>query len=103
MQAGNRGALHPPSGDPMRFDRRNAVLDDLPQIVAIYNFAVATRESSCALDPITVAAREPWFAAHSGSRRPIWVAEDRDAPHRGVIGYLGFYYFMNEPGTLSTP
>jgi phosphinothricin acetyltransferase len=87
----------------MNFVRREAVLADLPRIVEIYNFAVATRESSCDLEPISVAARERWFAAHSGSRRPIWVAEDLDAPERGVIGYLGFYYFMNErPGYYIT-
>jgi len=87
----------------MRFVRRDAVIEDLTRIVEIYNLAVATRESSCDLEPITVAARERWFATHSGSRRPIWVAEDRDSPHRGVIGYLGFYYFMNErPGYYIT-
>ena len=87
----------------MRFIHRNAAIEDLPRIVEIYNLAVATRESSCDLEPITVAARERWFVTHSGSRRPIWVAEDGDAPERGVIGYLGFYYFMNErPGYYIT-
>lgn len=87
----------------MQFVRRDAVLEDLPRIAEIYNFAVATRESRCDLEPITVAARESWFAAQSCSRRPTWVTEDRDAPHRGVIGYLGFYYFMNErPGYCIT-
>jgi phosphinothricin acetyltransferase len=87
----------------MRFIYRNAAIEDLARIVEIYNIAVATRESSCDLQPITVAARERWFATHSGSRRPIWVAEDGDAPERGVIGYLGFYYFMNErPGYYIT-
>lgn len=87
----------------MRFSHRPAVFEDLPRIVEIYNHAVATRESSCDLEPISVAAREKWFHAHTGSRRPIWVAEDADAPERGVIGYLGFYYFMNErPGYFIT-
>lgn len=87
----------------MRFARRTARREDLPRIVEIYNHAVATRESSCDLEPIPVAARERWFEQHSGSRRPIWVAEDLDAPERGVIGYVGFYYFMNErPGYFIT-
>jgi L-amino acid N-acyltransferase YncA len=64
---------------------------------------VATRESTCDLQPITVADREAWLAKHTGSRRPIWVAADADAPERGVVGYLGFYYFMNErPGYFIT-
>ena len=87
----------------MRFVRREAVIEDLPRIVEIYNHAVATRESSCDLEPIDVSAREEWFRKHSGSRRPIWVAEDADAPHAGVVGYLGWYYFMNErPGYFIT-
>jgi L-amino acid N-acyltransferase YncA len=46
----------------MRFVHRDATIADLPRIVEIYNFAVATRESSCDIEPITVAAREEWFA-----------------------------------------
>jgi phosphinothricin acetyltransferase len=87
----------------MRFVHRDALLEDLPRIVEIYNHAVATRESSCDLEAVTAASRERWFATHSGSRRPIWVAEDLDEPGRGVIGYLGFAYFMNErPGYFIT-
>jgi L-amino acid N-acyltransferase YncA len=87
----------------MRLVHRDATNDDLPRIVEIYNFAVLTRESTCDLQPITVADREPWFAKHRGSRRPIWVAEDADVPERGVVGYLGFCYFMNErPGYFIT-
>jgi L-amino acid N-acyltransferase YncA len=83
----------------MRFLHRDAVNDDLARIVEIYNLAVATRESSGDLDPIPVSAREEWFAKHRGSRRPIWVAEDADAPGHGSVGYLGFFYFMNgRPG-----
>jgi phosphinothricin acetyltransferase len=87
----------------MTFLRRDAVRADLPRIVEIYNHAVATRESSCDLEPVTVASRERWFDTHTGTRRPIWVAEDRSAPEAGVIGYLGFHYFMNErPGYFIT-
>jgi L-amino acid N-acyltransferase YncA len=67
------------------------------------NCTVVTRESTCDVEPVTVASRESWFAKHSGSRRPIWVAEDKDAPEHGVIGYAGFYYFMNDrPGYFIT-
>jgi L-amino acid N-acyltransferase YncA len=87
----------------MKFFHQDATRDDLPRIVEIYNFAVATRESTCDLEPISVSDREQWFSKHNGSRRPIWVAEDADAPEHGVVGYLGFYYFMNErPGYYIT-
>lgn len=83
----------------MQFTRRDAVATDLPRIVEIYNFAVATRESSCDLEPATVAASQESFSKHSPGHRPIWVAEDADAPEHGVVGYLGFFHFMNErPG-----
>lgn len=87
----------------MRFTHRHATLADLPRIVEIYNFAVATRESSCDLEPATVASRQESFARHTPGHRPLWVAEDADAPEHGVVGYLGFYHFMNErPGYFIT-
>ena len=86
-----------------KYSYRNAVRADLPRIVDIYNCAVRTRESTCDMDPVTVSSREAWLAAHTGSRRPIWVAEDLEAPGRGILGYLGFAYFMNErPGYYIT-
>jgi phosphinothricin acetyltransferase len=87
----------------MRFVHRDAVATDLPSIVEIYNFAVATRESSCDLEPTTVEARRDSFSKHSPGHRPIWVALDADAPERGAVGYLGFFHFMNErPGYFIT-
>ena len=87
----------------MRFTHRDASAYDLPRIVEIYNFAVESRESTCDLEPTTVAARQETFAKHSSDRRPIWVAEDADTPEEGVIGYLGFHHFMNErPGYFIT-
>jgi L-amino acid N-acyltransferase YncA len=61
------------------------------------------RESSCDLEPTTVAARRASFEQHSRGHRPLWVAEDADAPQQGVVGYLGFFHFMNErPGYFIT-
>ena len=65
--------------------------------------AVATRRCSCDLDPITVEARRPSFLQHSPTHRPLWVAEDAARPTFGVLGYLGFFHFMNErPGYFIT-
>ena len=86
-----------------RYALRHAVRADLPSIVDIYNCAVLTRESTCDTEPITPASREAWFTSHTGTRRPIWVAEDLDDPGRGILGYLAFGYFMNErPGYFIT-
>jgi len=87
----------------MRFVRRDAIESDLPRIVEIYNFAVASRKCSCDLEPTTVEARLPAFRKLSPRHRPLWVAEDEDVRSQGVVGYLGFFHFMNErPGYFVT-
>ena len=87
----------------MPYSYRDATEADLPRIVAIYNFAVATRKCSCDLDPTTVEARRASFLEHTPHHRPLWVAEDSNKPELGAIGYLGFFHFMNErPGYLIT-
>ncbi|MEO8855882.1 MAG: N-acetyltransferase family protein [Burkholderiaceae bacterium] len=87
----------------MPYTHRDATEQDLPSVVEIYNFAVATRKCSCDIDPTTVEARRPSFLAHQADHRPFWVAEDTDKTDRGVIGYLGFFHFMNErPGYFIT-
>jgi L-amino acid N-acyltransferase YncA len=87
----------------MPYTYRDAVESDLPHIVEIYNFAVATRKCSCDLEPTTVEARLPSFREHRPDHRPLWVAEDTAQPARGAIGYLGFFHFMNErPGYFIT-
>jgi L-amino acid N-acyltransferase YncA len=87
----------------MSYIFRDAIEPDLPRIVEIYNFAVATRKCSCDLEPTTVEARRKGFLEHTPDHRPFWVAEDSADPGFGVIGYLGFFHFMNErPGYFIT-
>ena len=46
-----------------------------------------------------MAARRPSFLQHTPHHRPFWVAQAAEQPEAGVIGYLGFFHFMNErPG-----
>lgn len=49
--------------------------DDLPQIVEIYNQAVAQGSATADLDAVTVESRREWFREHAPSSWPIWVAE----------------------------
>ena len=87
----------------MPYTHRDARESDLPRIVEIYNFAVATRSCSCDLGPTTVEDRRASFRAHTPDHRPFWVAEDVASPGAGAIGYLGFFHFMNErPGYFIT-
>ena len=77
--------------DDLRF--RDAVADDLPAIVAIYNTTVASREVTADLEPVSVDSRNAWFDAHDAGRRPLWVAERDDA----VVGWLSFSDFYGRP------
>jgi L-amino acid N-acyltransferase YncA len=43
---------------------RDATLDDLAAIVAIYNSAVPSRQVTADLEPVSVERRLPWFHAH---------------------------------------
>ncbi len=82
---------------------RDANESDLPRVVQIYNFAVATRKCSCDLEPTTVEARRPSLLEHTPGHRPFWVSEDTRHPEFGVTGYLGFFHFMNaRPGYFIT-
>jgi L-amino acid N-acyltransferase YncA len=69
---------------------RDATLDDLPAIVAIYNAAIPGRMATADLEPVSVDSRRAWFAEHSSSSRPLWVIED-DGAIRGWISFQSFY------------
>lgn len=69
---------------------RLATRDDLPTIVDIYNSTVSGRMVTADLEPVSVASREDWFAAHNPQRRPLWVAE-LDGKMVGWISLSDFY------------
>ena len=66
--------------------------EDLPEIVAIYNSTVASRQATADLLPVTVAQREAWFAVHQRENRPLYVV--RDAVSGCVLAWasLSDYY-----------
>ncbi len=59
----------------MNIEIRIANMDDLPAIVAIYNQAVPTHQSTANTTPWTVVARKKWFEDHEPDHHPIFVAE----------------------------
>jgi len=69
---------------------RDAVGEDLPGIVAIYNQTIASREVTADLEPVSVAQRADWFAAHKPERHPLWVVE-RDGQLVGWLSYSAFH------------
>jgi L-amino acid N-acyltransferase YncA len=54
---------------------RDATIEDLPAIIEIYNTSIPGRMATADLEPVTVASRMEWFAAHAPERRPLWVLE----------------------------
>ncbi len=78
---------------------RDALSDDLPAIVQIYNSTVPGRESTADLEPVTVHQRGAWFIAHTPDRRPLWVAED----DRGAtLGWCSLRDFYGRPAYAAT-
>jgi L-amino acid N-acyltransferase YncA len=72
---------------------RDANIEDLPAIVAIYNSTVATRMVTADTEPVSVASRQEWFGDHSPGRRPLWVAEESGQ----VAGWLSYSSFYGRP------
>ncbi|MGV7246781.1 GNAT family N-acetyltransferase [Caballeronia sordidicola] len=77
---------------------RDAVLDDLPGIVAIYNSTVPSRLVTADLEPVTVESRLAWFHAHGPNARPLWVVEENGA----IVAWLSFSDFYGRPAYLRT-
>lgn len=81
-----------------QLSHRIAALEDLPEIVAIYNSTIASRQVTADTEAVSVDARLPWFYAHSPDKRPLWVI-DSDA---GIIGWLSFSDFYGRPAYAGT-
>lgn len=69
---------------------RNATLQDLPTIVAIYNSTIPGRMVTADLEPVSTENRLVWFDEHDPARRPLWVVENEQ--HK-VIAWMSFSDF----------
>lgn len=77
---------------------RDATLDDLPGIVAIYNSTVASRQVTADTEPVSVESRVAWFHAHGPLRRPLWVALQDET----LLGWVSFSDFYGRPAYGAT-
>jgi L-amino acid N-acyltransferase YncA len=77
---------------------RDARPADLDAIVAIYNAAIPGRLATADTDPVSVASRREWFAAHGPDHHPCWVLE-RDG---AIAGWLSFSAFYGRPAYAAT-
>ena len=76
---------------------RNAVAQDLPVIVDIYNQSIPGRQATADTDPITVASRLDWYRNRTVNR-PLWVAMEE----KEILGWLSFQNFYGRPAYLHT-
>ncbi|MFZ6657977.1 GNAT family N-acetyltransferase [Undibacterium sp. TJN19] len=81
-----------------QFTHRLAHFDDLPQIVAIYNSTIASREVTADTEPVSVESRHAWFNEHQPDRRPMWVCEQDGQ----ILGWLSFSNFYGRPAYSGT-
>src|SRR5438034_7341808 len=77
---------------------RDATIDDLPAIVAIYNSTVPTRMVTADTEPVSVPSRQSWFEEHSPQKRPLWVAQMDDR----IAGWLSYSSFYGRPAYEAT-
>ncbi|MBL4902047.1 MAG: N-acetyltransferase [Desulfocapsa sp.] len=57
---------------------RIARQNDLKQLLAIYNQAIADGNCTADITPLTMADRREWFKSHSAQKYPIFVMEEVD-------------------------
>ena len=77
---------------------RNATLEDLAQIVAIYNSTVASRIVTADTTPVSMESKVAWFEAHNAEKRPLWMIEaDND-----IVGWVSFQSFYGRPAYDAT-
>lgn len=84
---------------PVGTQRRLATLDDLPEIVAIYNSTIASRMVTADTEAISVESRLAWFHEHNPEKRPLWVMENAN---QEILAWLSFSNFYGRPAYAGT-
>lgn len=72
-------------------EHRISTIEDLPEIVKIYNSTIAGRIVTADLEEVTAEERIQWFIQHDPIKRPLWVFEKES--HKGMVGWLSFQSF----------
>lgn len=80
----------------MRF--RDATLDDLEAVVAIYNSTIPSRMVTADTEPVSVPSRVSWFHEHTPGKRPLWIVENEE----DIVGWVAFHSFYGRPAYDNT-
>lgn len=77
---------------------RNALIEDLKDIVDIYNSTIPGRMVTADTEPVSVEDRIPWYNQHNSKTRPLWVMEVDGE----IAGWLSFQSFYGRPAYNGT-
>ncbi len=77
----------------MEITYRNALLEDLPKIISIYNSTIPGRLVTADLVAVNVSEKTEWFHQHQSNTRPLWVAEFQNE----TIAWISFTSFYGRP------
>lgn len=72
-------------------EHRIATIEDLPEIVRIYNTTIQSHLVTADLEEVSIDDRIQWFIQHDPINRPLWVFENES--HGTIIGWLSFQAF----------
>ncbi len=72
---------------------RLATINDLPEIVAIYNATIPGRLATADTKAVTVESKMDWFYKHQPNRRPLWVIQVSDE----IAGWVSLNDFYGRP------
>ena len=79
-------------------DFLDAMLEDLPMIVNIYNSTIASRMVTADTEKVSVESRLNWFYEHNPSTRPLWKIINNNK----IIGWVSFQNFYGRPAYNAT-
>lgn len=77
---------------------REAVIEDLPKIVEIYNSTVASRMVTADTEPVSVESRIKWFEEHHILKRPLYMVTYEG----NTAGWMSFQSFYGRPAYDAT-
>lgn len=77
---------------------REAVIEDLPKIVEIYNSTIASRMVTADTEPVSVESRIKWFEEHHILKRPLYMVTYEG----NTAGWMSFQSFYGRPAYDST-
>ena len=77
---------------------RNALIEDLNDIVDIYNSTIPGRMVTADTEAVSIEDRIPWFNEHNSETRPLWVME----VDGNIAGWLSLQSFYGRPAYKGT-